>query len=281
MKYLASFIALSRPVNGLITALSVAVGALCANGSIDTIPLLMSALSAVLINGAGNAFNDILDLDIDRINRPERPLPSGRINPREAALFTFVLAACGSLLALALSPLHALFATAIIALLAIYSIYLKNSTLWGNILVGIIGSSAFVYGALAAESLGRVWIPAALAFLFHLGREIIKDIEDIEGDRLRGNRTLPLRWGTRRAAHFSSFIYLFLIFFTFIPFISEIYAEAYLLCVLLVDLIVLYTLYRLYRENTALSHDVLGRLLKIGMFLGLLAIVIGEWNRPF
>jgi geranylgeranylglycerol-phosphate geranylgeranyltransferase len=279
VKYIASFIALSRPVNGLITALSVGVGALCTNGSINTVPLLKAALSAVLINGAGNAFNDLIDIDIDRVNRPERPLPSGRITSREAAVFVSFLTVCGSLLALALSPLHGLFATAIVALLAIYSVYLKNSILWGNILIGIIGAAAFAYGALAAGSLGRAWIPATLAFLFHLGREIIKDIEDIEGDSLRGKGTLPLRWGTRRAAHLATAIYLLLILFTLIPFVVGIYAEAYLLCVSLVDLLVLYTLYRLYREKMDLRHDVLGRLLKFGMLLGLLAVVIGEWRR--
>lgn len=281
MNYLLSYIALSRPVNGLITALSIAIGALCADGSLEAIALLKAALSAMLINGAGNAFNDIIDIDIDRINRPARPLPAGRISPRQAALFTALLALVGSFLALSLSLWHALFATAIIALLAIYSIYLKNSILWGNTLIGLIGASAFFYGALAVGSIGRAWIPAGFAFLFHLGREIIKDIEDMTGDRLRGEHTLPLRWGVQRAAYLAGFIYVLLIFFTIIPFWIEIYATAYLLCVSCVNLLILYVLYRLYREKNALDHDLLGRLLKAGMLLGLLAIAIGEWERSF
>lgn len=281
MNYLLSYIALSRPVNGLITALSIAIGALCADGAVEAIALLKAALSALLINGAGNAFNDIVDIDIDRINRPARPLPAGRISPRQAALFTALLALAGSFLALSLSLWHALFATAIIALLATYSIYLKNSTLWGNALIGLIGASAFFYGALAAGSVGRAWIPALFAFLFHLGREIIKDIEDIAGDRLRGDHTLPLRWGVQRAAYLASFIYVLLILFTIIPFWIEIYATAYLLCVCCIDLLILYVLCRLYREKNALDHDLLGRLLKAGMLLGLLAIAIGEWERSF
>ncbi len=281
VNYLASFIALSRPVNGLITAFSVAIGALCAQGTAEVIPLAKAALSALLINAAGNAFNDIIDIDIDRINRPRRPLPSGRISPPQAALFTSLLALAGIFLAISLSLLHALLATAIVALLALYSIYLKNSTLWGNILIGLIGASAFAYGALAVGSIGRAWIPALLALLFHLGREIIKDIEDIAGDCLRGNRTLPLRWGVQRAAYAATCIYLLLILFTLIPFIAKIYSVAYLLCVGCVDLLILYTLYRLAREKTDLKHDLLGRLLKAGMLLGLLAIAIGEWSRSF
>jgi 4-hydroxybenzoate polyprenyltransferase len=194
-------------------------------------------------------------------------------------VLTALLNLLGILLAFSLSPLHGLLAIAIATLLILYSIWLKNSVLWGNMLIGLISAAAFPYGALSQQTIGRAWIPAAFALLFHLGREIIKDIEDMAGDRLRGENTLPLRWGRMRAAKLASIIYLCLIALTLLPFIQGIYASVYLFCVGPADALVLYVLYRLYRERADLQHDLLGRLLKIGMFAGLLAIVAGELSR--
>ena len=85
MQTLRALFDFARPINGLITALSVAVGGLCAQGPILADAVLLAALSAVWINAAGNAFNDLIDVDIDLINRPQRPLPAGRITLRTAA----------------------------------------------------------------------------------------------------------------------------------------------------------------------------------------------------
>ena len=170
--------------------------------------LLLAALSAALINGAGNAFNDLMDIDIDRINRPLRPLPAGRLSPNAARRQSLLLALAGGALAFWLSPWHGLIALAVAALLAFYSISLKNSLLWGNVLVAFVGAIAFPYGALAAGGLGRSWIPALFAFLFHLGREIVKDIEDVAGDQIRGERTLPLAWGRAQAGVLAALVYL-------------------------------------------------------------------------
>ena len=239
-------------------------------------PTLLAALSAALINGAGNVFNDLIDIDIDRINRPDRPLPAGHLSPLAAGIETLILTFAGSLCGFWLSPEHGMMAIGVALLLAIYSIFLKNSLLWGNILVASIGGIAFFYGALAVGEIGRSWIPALFAFLFHIGREIVKDIEDVAGDRIRGEHTLPLRWGAKNAALSASFVYVLLIGLTWYPFFAAIYNAFYALALLPVNGLVLYVLWQLHRQGAMLSDDRLGRLLKIGMFSGLLAIVIGE-----
>ena len=273
---LSAFFRLPRPLNSLITALSVGIGALTA-GQAPTWPaLVLAALSAALINGAGNAFNDLLDIDIDRINRPLRPLPAGRLSPSAARIESLLLALAGCALALWLGPWHGLIALAVVALLAIYSIALKNTLLWGNVLVAVVGAIAFPYGALAAGDIGRSWIPALFAFLFHLGREIVKDIEDMAGDQIRGERTLPLCWGRTQAAVLAAFVYLLLVGFTSLPIFTGLYGALYALALLPVHALVGYVLWQLYRQRAVLADDRLGRLLKVGMFLGLVAIVIGE-----
>jgi len=237
---------------------------------------LLAALSAALINGAGNAFNDVMDIDIDRINRPLRPLPAGRLSPNAARLASMLLALVGCALAFWLSLWHGLLALAVVALLALYSISLKDSLLWGNVLVAFVGAIAFTYGALAAGYIGRSWIPALFAFLFHLGREIVKDIEDVAGDQLRGKRTLPLRWGRPQAAVLAAIVYLVLVGFTWMPFFMGLYGAFYALALLPLHALVGYVLWQLYRQRALLADDRLGRLLKVGMFLGLMAIGGGE-----
>ena len=286
MSQLIAFLLLPRPLNGLITALSVGVGLWTANAPPTWGPGLIAALSAALINGAGNAFNDLIDIDIDRINRPDRPLPSGRISPFIAGVQTLALSLAGCLLGFWLSPWHGSIALGVALLLALYSIFLKNSLLWGNILVAFVGALAFPYGALAAGDLGRSWIPALFALLFHTGREIVKDIEDVAGDRLRGDHTLPLRWGRNRAGWIAAAVYLLLLAIAWIPFFTGLYGAAYALALAPVNGLVIYVLVQLYSRHAHPDNPAkiaagradhrLGRLLKIGMFLGLLAVVLGE-----
>ena len=276
MSQLSAFFLLPRPFNGLITALSVGIGALTSDQTPAWPAILLAAFSAALINGAGNAFNDLMDIDVDRINRPLRPLPSGRLSPNAARMQSLLLALAGCALAFWLSPWHGVIALAVVVLLAVYSISLKNSLLWGNVLVAVVGAIAFPYGALAAGDIGRSWIPALFAFLFHLGREIVKDIEDVAGDQIRGERTLPLCWGRTQAAALAAFAYLLLVGFTWMPFFAGIYGAFYALALLPVHALVGYVLWQLYRQRAVLTDDRLGRLLKVGMFLGLVAIVVGE-----
>ena len=276
MSQLSAFFLLPRPLNGLITALSVGIGALTADQALAWPAVLLAAFSAALINGAGNAFNDLMDIDIDRINRPLRPLPSGRLSPNAALVQSLLLALAGCALAFWLSPWHGVIALAVVTLLAVYSISLKNSLLWGNMLVAFVGAIAFPYGALAAGDIGRSWIPALFAFLFHLGREIVKDIEDVAGDQIRGERTLPLGWGRTQAGVLAAFVYLLLLGFTWMPVFMGFYGALYVLALLPVHALVGYVLWQLYRQRAVLADDRLGRLLKVGMFLGLVAIVVGE-----
>ena len=276
MSQLSAFFLLPRPLNGLITALSVGIGALTADQLPAWPAVVLAALSAALINGAGNAFNDLIDIDIDRVNRPLRPLPAGRLSPNAARMQSLLLALAGCALAFGLSPWHGSIALTVAALLAVYSIFLTNSLLWGNVLVALIGAIAFPYGALTAGGIGRSWIPALFAFLFHLGREIVKDIEDVAGDQIRGERTLPLAWGRARAGMLAALVYLLLVGLTWLPVLIGPYGALYALALLPVHALVGYVLWQLYCQRAVLADDRLGRLLKVGMLLGLVAIVVGE-----
>ena len=275
----SAFIALIRPLNGLITALSVYVGALTAGPYRPGYSLALAALSAALIASAGYAFNDVIDLAIDRINRPQRPLPAGRITPRAALWTAGAGAALGLVVGLCLGPGPGAMALGVVLALTLYSRYLKQRPFWGNLLVSLVAAAAFLYGALAVGSWGRVWIPAAFAGLYHLGREIVKDIEDVEGDRALGACTLPLYWSPGKAAGCVGAVFAALIGLTMLTWARGIYGVAYLVPVLVVDALLLYALVDLYRHRAVLPTPRLSKLLTGGMFLGLIAIVLGELGR--
>jgi len=273
---LAAIIVLTRPLNCLITVCSVWVGALTTGAGIRAPAIALAALSAALIAAAGNCHNDLKDLKIDRVNRPLRPLPSGRISPQVAAIETLVLAAAGLGIAWSLGSWTGWIATGVTCGLFIYNVSLKGSMLWGNVLVGCLAGAAFPYGAIAAGSWGRSWIPAVFAALFHLGREIVKDIEDIEGDERENARTLAVIHGPRAAKIAASVVYLLLMAVTLLPALLDIYGTIYLIFVAGLDILLIVTLIRLWRDVSVGSDFRASTALTAGMTLGLLAVVAGE-----
>ncbi len=270
---------LARPWNALITALSVAVGALTGGLPIVSARVALAALGAALIAGAGNALNDWVDVATDRVNRPERPLPAGRLSRRAALVEAALLAGGGLAAAAAASGWHLLVGAAVLAGLIAYDLRLKATVLWGNLAVAALAAAAFPYGALGPHWPGRSWAAAVFAGVFHFGREIVKDLEDTAGDQACGLRTLPLAHGRRAAARLAAVTFLCLAAATWYPWLSHTYGRAYLAAVFPVDALLLVAAAALLRGLTPAGSGLLARCLKPGMLLGLLAIVIGELGR--
>lgn len=201
---LAGFVRLVRPLNVAMFFAGVALGGLLAAGA-DAFAapgrLALAMLSAACIGAGANAVNDAFDLEIDRVNRPQRPIPSGAVTVGEARAVWAALSVLGIAAGAALSLVHAAIAAASVALLYGYSARLKGTPLVGNVAVALVLALALVYGGLAvAPGIGPVLLlGAAFAAASTLAREIAKDIEDAEGDAHGGARTLPLVAGPRVA----------------------------------------------------------------------------------
>ena len=152
-----------------------------------------------LITGAGNAINDYYDREIDAINRPKRPIPSGRILPGAAFRYSLALFAAGCILAGLVNQICLFVAAFNSILLFFYARNLKATPLAGNISVAFLTGSTFLFGGAAAGAAGLVanQVPFGLSFLASMSREIAKDIEDMAGDRQGGARTLPILAGER------------------------------------------------------------------------------------
>jgi geranylgeranylglycerol-phosphate geranylgeranyltransferase len=278
MARLSAYLQLARPLNVVIAAGSVLVGALAAGVWAFSPAVLWAMIVAALITAGANAMNDLFDLDIDRINKPHRPLPAGRLSGSQARGFSIVVMVVGLGLSVLLGLWGMIVAWTVTILLVAYSARLKRTPLWGNLAVALAAGLAFVYGGLAAGRIGPALIPAGFAFLFHLGREILKDAEDVAGDRAAGARTLATQVGIATALKWAGFVFVLLILATPLPFVMGGYSLAYLIIVILgVDVSLVWVIVSSLRNQGPVNLGRLSFLLKLDMWVGLAAIMMGVW----
>lgn len=194
----AALVEVMRPANAVFAGVATVVGAFVAGFELE--PAAVAAVVTALGTGAGNSVNDYYDADIDAVNRPERPIPSGRLPQRDAVVLTAALFAAALALTVAFLPMLAIAIGVVnLVLLVVYSSHLKRTPLVGNVVVAFLSGSAFLFGGAAVGDASTTLVLFALAALVTLGREVVKDLEDVEGDREEGARTVPIVWGRRYA----------------------------------------------------------------------------------
>jgi geranylgeranylglycerol-phosphate geranylgeranyltransferase len=246
--------------------------------------VLRAAISAALVLGAGNALNDYFDLEIDRVNRPKRPIPSGRITRSDAFMLAMAFFLIGLGLAKSINKYCLAIALINTVMLILYAKYGKKLLLLSNLSISYLVASVFVYGAAAVYS-PLMWLnPEAIkltailtvcAFLINLSREIVKDIEDIDGDSRAYSMTLPIKYGAdnaKKVAFLSAMltvavslvpVMMWAMGFNFIGFNEAIYA----LFIVLTDLIIV--------ASFTTPPTINQRLLVSSMALALLAFLLG------
>jgi geranylgeranylglycerol-phosphate geranylgeranyltransferase len=273
---LAGSFAISRPINVLISMLSIFMAAFITGTISPLSKVLLACFSGGIIMAASNTMNDYFDLDIDRVNRPKRPLVSGKLSPLFALRLAQLEFVVGIVLGLFISFTAFLIALSISSLIIIYSYKLKRMPLIGNLLVGFATGMAFIYGGVAVNRIRETVVPAVFSFFYHFGREIIKDVQDMQGDAAGHARTFPLVYGEKAALQLTTLNFIFLILLLPIPYLIRWYNLNYLIIILLgICPVLLYALYSIWKDK---SPDNLGRistLLKADMPIGLLAIYLG------
>jgi geranylgeranylglycerol-phosphate geranylgeranyltransferase len=283
----SAFLFILRPHNMLASALAVAAGAYiarpesglrCPPGSFGLVAAAgVVALLAALVTGAGNILNDYFDLQVDRINKPRRPLPSGHLTPRAALVWYVVLTLAVTAVAVSFWP--APVAVMIVAwevALAVYAKWAKRWLVAGNLLVAAISSSAFVAGAMTACNARAAVIPAAIAFAFVLCREIVKGAEDVEGDRRGGVHTLAVVLGAPRAGSIAATLMLVLAALMPLPVLLAGYRPGYFFVMeLMVVPVLLASALRVAGSAERHDYTITARSLKLGMFVGIVAIALG------
>jgi geranylgeranylglycerol-phosphate geranylgeranyltransferase len=273
MRTLKALVIIVRPHNVAAAALSVAVGfSLTRTGARPHWPWLLLA-AAALATAAGNTINDIYDVDIDRVNKPARPLPAAAVSMKAAIGLYASFVAAALVVSRFLAPAAAAWIVAWIVLLHLYSWRLKRMYLAGNLLVALVAASGFALGSFAGGNLVAGAVPAAFAFFFVVGREIVKDVDDIEGDRSCRARTVPIVSGRRAALTTALVVFLALAIAVPVPAFVGIYRPAYAFVMLgTVVPILLVSIGIILRGR---SLGLVSSLLKLGMFLGCVAFYFG------
>ncbi len=271
------YITLIRPVNFFITAFSILVSCLLAGGTqTQLLPMIFASLSGALIGGGGMVINDILDIEIDRINKPNRPLPSGAITKYDALMFYGALTGFGLIMSAYVTRSAFIIAFVAVPAIFLYSRKFKATPLFGNILVGALTGLVFIYGGAAVGNIRQAIMPALFAFLINVGREVIKDMEDVEGDAKNGATTLPVKYGMKNAAIIATTFLMLVIASTVIPFMNGMYGMNYFIAVNLgVNPVLVYVIFSLWKNQSTKNLNLLSNILKWDMLVGLGAIYLG------
>ena len=272
---LAGFIAITRPINSFVAGLAAIVAYLIDTGTLLPESLLLFFIVA-LITAAGNTINDFFDAEIDAINRPDRPIPSGAVSRGAARGFAVTLFLAGILVSFFTNPLCIGIAIFNTLLLIAYAAKLKSTPLIGNIVVAYLSASIFLFGGAlnGLDGLVRIIPIAAITFFAMLSRELLKDAEDVEGDRAGGADTVPIRIGIKKTSEFALIATVLAVAASFIP--DFWWGAWYLGGIIAVDIIIILAALRgLNCETPAcVKASMASSLLKAGMFASLVVFTL-------
>lgn len=271
----AGFLSIIRPANSVVAGLAAIVAYLIATGTLVFSVILLMVV-VMLVTAAGNVINDYYDAEIDKINRPDRPIPSGAVTRDAALAYAVVLFVLGIVISIATTPLCLAIAVANSALLVLYAAWLKSTPFFGNAAVSYLSASIFLFGGAFAGWTGFChMLPlAVITFLAMLSREILKDAEDIEGDRAGGADTLPIRIGVKKSAMLSFVFAVAAVAASAVPY--SWWGLWYLPGIAIVDLVILAAAARALpcSDPAALKATGATTLLKYGMFASLVVFTL-------
>jgi len=274
-----SLLEIMRPLNSVMVGLAIIVGAAVTGGASiigDPLPLLYAFITGFTLTGASMAVNDYYDREIDAVNEPRRPIPSGRVTPAEALYFTGLLSLVGLAASYAVSAEALAVAGFSWALMAVYSAWGKRTGFLGNIMVSTCIAMPFVYGGVMT---GRVTVGlyfSLMAFLSNTGREVAKGIVDVEGDGRAGVRTVAVSNGPIVASRLAAAFFVAAVASSYMPVYLGLVSLWYVPFVAATDLGLLYGGVSLLRESTREnSRRVKNRVLYL-MLVGLIGFAAGS-----
>jgi len=272
---LTGFITIARPVNAVAAGLAAVVAYFIATVTIIPAVILIFVVVA-LITAAGNVINDYFDMEIDRVNRPERPIPSGQVSMPAARAYAVALFLAGILVCLNTNWLCIAIAVFNAFLLICYAARLKRTPLFGNIAVSYLAASMFLFGGAfdGMQGLFHVMPFAVMTFFAMLARELVKDGEDVEGDKVSGAVTIPIRYGMKATMLLALVCALLGIVVSLVPYLW--WGPWYISGILLVDGIMLFACIKAVRCTTPYGVKATGasNLLKAGMFASLMIFTL-------
>jgi geranylgeranylglycerol-phosphate geranylgeranyltransferase len=244
---------LVKPELPIAAGICVIVGQVIASHGLPPAAILVPGfLAGFFISGAAMISNDCFDVEVDRVNSPNRPLPSGRATMAEAISLTGLFSAAGFLSAALLGVPALVFAAVLWAVSILYNGKFKESGLPGHLMVAFCVASTFVLGGITAGAWTNalVWAFGLLAFLFDLGEEIANSAMDMEGDEKRKARTFARTYGRENALRAATLLFASIVVLSGLLFVAGVLSTIYLIVFIPLDIALLYLAYKLLKSRT-------------------------------
>lgn len=283
LKRIKGFLSLLRPINCFMMGFAVLIGEfITLNGKLQTVPSILGFFTAFTLTGSAMVINDYFDRYVDLKNNPKKPIPSGLINPKEAVIFALTLALIGLFLA-AVTSIYTLslniFLVAVFAYLlsTYYNAEGKKFGFLGNLMVSGCVAVPFIYGGFIAGYFPSklLLIFALIAFLANTGREVIKGIVDVEGDKIRNVKTLAIVKGEKFAAKVGGLLYFLAVSLSLTPIIFNLASYWYTPIVGVSCLGFILSSISIIRDSSAENARKIKNISLIWMMIGMLAFMVG------
>jgi geranylgeranylglycerol-phosphate geranylgeranyltransferase len=272
-------IQLIRPDLSLAAGICVVVGELVALGHFpQLLEIVLGFAVGFFISGSTLILNDYFDLETDKINAPNRPLPSGIIKTSQVIFLSIITALIGLTAAFLISYL-ALFVAIIFWIIGfLYNWKLKRTGLMGNLMVSTSVAITFIFGGIVVGNPWNivVWAFSAIAFFIDLGEEIAADAMDMEGDKKINSQSIALKYGQNTALKISAISFALVVLISIIPFILGWLGIAYLIMIMLMDSIIVFSTLKLLKSQNIQEKRKYARFIYLGATLGLVAFIVGQ-----
>ena len=275
---LIALLSLIRPINSFMIGLAVVVG--IAIGSPDMLfsrLTIYGFITGFSISSYSMIINDIYDIEIDKVNQPERPLAKQIISINSALSLSLILLLIGLTSSLLISYYNIII-TAIFSFLSwFYNIWGKKQGIIGNSIVASSMSIPFIFGGIITGNISLlVWSISLIAFLSGMGREIIKTIADVEGDKIKGIKSVSIQFGSRNAMLIACGFIIISILISFIPVYLNLIQIYYIPLLILTDLILLYSIFVLSKDYSKSESLKVKKYILYAMLFGLITFLMNS-----
>jgi geranylgeranylglycerol-phosphate geranylgeranyltransferase len=270
---------LIRPELPFAAGVCVIIGEIIAFGSFPSFQkLFLGFVWGFFISSPAMIINDYFDIEVDRVNSPHRPLPSGLILPATAISLAIITTLIGLAASIFINKTAVLLYIIFWLIGFLYNWKLKEMGLLGNLLVASSVAITFILGGIAVgEPWNKaVWILSLIVFLFDLGEEIAADAMDIEGDRKRNVKSIAILIGKKNALRISVSLFLLVIIFSFLPVFWDLLGTSYLVIISITDMLIFFFGMKLLKSRTIKAGRFSIRAIYLSALFGMLAIIISK-----
>lgn len=268
------YVEILRPANAVMALIAVVLMAII--GKTYSIGIALGAVSVFIATGAGNVINDYCDYEIDKINKPDRPIPSGRIRLENALYYSIILFIIAMIMGFLISVENGITVIICSILMIVYAYDFKQRCLIGNICVSLLTGLTFVYGALITKDITLGIFLGFFAFLMTLSREIIKDTEDIEGDKKENANTLPIKYGSKTAVNIAVLLNIVTCILSPVLYLYNVFSIYYMIIVMIADIIFIYSAVLTVRNQSKENLHKVSKYMKIAMFVAFISFAVGS-----